>query len=121
LGERAARRQADSDNAQGRHLTVMFCDVVDSTVLAERLDPEDMREVLTSFQDACASAIERFQGYVARWVGDGVLAYFGYPRAHEDDAQRAIYAALGVLAEIAKLNEQLGKQFEVSLNVRAGL
>jgi class 3 adenylate cyclase/tetratricopeptide (TPR) repeat protein len=123
LGEPAARawRQADSAKAQRRHLTVMFCDVVDSTALAERLDPEDFREVLSSFQGACASAIERFQGYVARWIGDGVLAYFGYPRAHEDDAQRAIYAGLGILAEIAKLNEQLRRQFDVSLNVRAGL
>lgn len=116
-----ARPRASSTKAQRRHLTVMFCDVVNSTTLAERMDPEDFRDVLTSFQDACASAIERFQGYVARWIGDGVLAYFGYPRAHEDDAQRAIHAALGILAELATRNEHLHRRFGVALNVRAGL
>jgi class 3 adenylate cyclase/tetratricopeptide (TPR) repeat protein len=111
----------EADQAQRRHMTVMFCDVVDSTSLAEALDPEDFREVLTSFQAACASAIERFNGHVAQWVGDGVLAYFGYPRAHEDDARRAVHAALGILEEIAALNKRVNELFEVSLRVRVGL
>jgi class 3 adenylate cyclase/tetratricopeptide (TPR) repeat protein len=102
-------------------MTVMFCDVVDSTSLAELLDPEDFREVLTSFQAACAHAIEHLNGHVAQWVGDGVLAYFGYPRAHEDDASRAVHAALGIQQEIGELNRRLGELFAVSLQVRVGL
>ena len=78
-------------------MTVMFCDLVGSTPLAERLDPEDFRDVLTDYQQVCAAAIERFNGYTALYVGDGVVAYFGYPHAHEDDAQRAAHAALGIL------------------------
>jgi class 3 adenylate cyclase/tetratricopeptide (TPR) repeat protein len=102
-------------------MTVMFCDVVDSTSLAEELDPEDFREVLTGYQFACASAIERFKGYAAQWIGDGVLAYFGYPRAHEDDAQRAVHASLGILEEVVALNERLQGSFGVSVQVRVGL
>jgi class 3 adenylate cyclase/tetratricopeptide (TPR) repeat protein len=110
-----------SAQAQRRHITVMFCDIVDSTSLAEMFDPEDFREVLTSFQTGCANAIERFQGYVGQWVGDGVLAYFGYPRAHEDDAQRAVHAALGILDEVAALNESLRESLHTPLQVRLGL
>src|SRR5688500_13707035 len=80
---------AAKDTAQRRHMTVMFCDLVGSTPLAESLDAEDFREILSAYQHACVRAIERFDGYTARYVGDGVVAYFGYPRAHEDDAQRA--------------------------------
>ena len=80
---------------QRRHMTVLFCDLVESTPLAESLDPEDLREVLGAYQHACARAIERYDGYTAQYLGDGVLAYFGYPRAHEDDAQRAVHAGLG--------------------------
>ncbi|HWX96963.1 MAG TPA: adenylate/guanylate cyclase domain-containing protein [Solirubrobacteraceae bacterium] len=102
-------------------MTVMFCDVVDSTALAESLDPEDFREVLTGYQAACARAIERFNGYAAQWIGDGVLAYFGYPRAHEDDAQRAVHASLGILEEVVALNDRLIELFDVSVQVRVGL
>jgi class 3 adenylate cyclase/tetratricopeptide (TPR) repeat protein len=116
-----ARRDGDGDQAERRHITVMFCDVVDSTSLSERLDPEDFREVLSGYQAACASAIERFEGYVARWIGDGMLAYFGYPRAHEDDARRAVHAALGIIEEIGSLNGRLREAFDVSIQVRVGL
>jgi class 3 adenylate cyclase/tetratricopeptide (TPR) repeat protein len=102
-------------------MTVMFCDVVGSTSLAESLDPEDFREVLTGYQFACARAIERFNGYAAQWIGDGVLAYFGYPHAHEDDAQRAAYASLAIVEEIITLNERLLETFDVSVQVRVGL
>src|SRR5919198_3307539 len=71
-----------------RHLTVMFCDLVESTSLAERLDPEDLRDVIRAYQEACAGVISRFEGYVAKYIGDALLMYFGYPRAHEDDAER---------------------------------
>lgn len=106
---------------QRRHMTVLFCDLVESTVLAEMLDPEDFREVLGGYQVACARAIERFRGQVAKYVGDGVVAYFGYPLAHEDDAQRAVHAAVGILEEIRTLNAWLGERFDVTLEARVGL
>jgi tetratricopeptide (TPR) repeat protein len=81
-----------SGEAERRQLTVMFCDLVGSTELSQKLDPEDLRQVNRAYQDACKTAIERYEGYVARYMGDGVLDYFGYPQAHEDDAARAIHA-----------------------------
>jgi class 3 adenylate cyclase/predicted ATPase len=107
--------------AQRRHMTVLFCDLVDSTPLAELLDAEDFREVLSGYQQACARAIESFDGYTARYVGDGLVAYFGYPRAHEDDAQRAVLAGLGILDELVDLNAHLRELFDVSLQARIGL
>ncbi len=82
--------------AERRQLTVMFCDLVGYTELAQRLDPEELREILAAYQAACSRAIRRFDGYIAQYLGDGVLAYFGYPRAHEDDAERAVRAALAI-------------------------
>ena len=80
--------------AERRHLTVMFCDIVGSTALSARLDPEDLRDILHAFQRSYGEIIQRFDGHVARSMGDGVLAYFGFPVAHEDDAERAVSAAL---------------------------
>jgi class 3 adenylate cyclase/tetratricopeptide (TPR) repeat protein len=80
-----------------RQLTVMFCDVVGSTAISERLDPEEWRAVVRSYQAACAAVIRRFEGYVAQYLGDGLLVYFGYPQAHEDDAQRAVRAGLEII------------------------
>src|SRR3954464_14369782 len=79
-------------DAERRQLTVMFCDLVGSTALASRLDPEDLREVLGLYHAAVAEVVARFGGYVAKYMGDGVLAYFGYPRAHEHDAERGVQA-----------------------------
>ena len=78
-----------ADAAERRQLTVMFSDLVGSTALSARLDPEDMREVIRAYQDACSGAVARYDGFVAKFMGDGVLAYFGFPRAHEEDAERA--------------------------------
>src|SRR5262245_15791346 len=75
--------------AERRQLTVMFCDLADSTRLARQLDPEDLREVIRAYQTTCVAVIQRFAGHVAQYLGDGLLVYFGYPQAHEDDAQRA--------------------------------
>src|SRR5271170_3977023 len=83
--------------AERRRLTVMFCDLVGSTALSGRLDPEDLREVIRAYQDACSGAVARYDGFVAKFVGDGVLAYFGFPRAHEDDAERAARAGLDIV------------------------
>jgi len=87
-----------------RQLTVMFCDLVGSTALSERLDPEDLREVMRAYRSACLPAIERYGGKVAQYLGDGVLVYFGYPVAHEDDAERAVRAALDVVEAVHALD-----------------
>ena len=92
-----------ADTGQRRHVTVMFCDLVGSTPLAERLDPEDLRDVIVAYQDVCANATERFGGFTAKYMGDGLLVYFGYPTAHEDDPHRSIHAALGIVEGVAKL------------------
>ena len=86
--------------AERRQLTVLFCDLVDSTRLAGQLDPEDLREVVRAYQATCAEVIQRFDGHIAQYLGDGLLVYFGYPQAHEDDAQRAVRAALGSIAAL---------------------
>src|SRR5919106_5586234 len=109
------------DTAQRRHMTALFCDLVGPTPLVQSLDAEDFREVLGDYQHACVRAIERFDGYTARYVGDGLVAYFGYPRAHEDDAQRAVHAGLGILDELADLNPRLRELYGVTLQVRIGL
>src|SRR5262245_13680017 len=85
----AAPHPAD---AERRQLTVLFCDLVDSTMLASQLDPEDWREVVRAYQDTCAKVIARYEGHIAQYLGDGLLVYFGYPVAHEDDAPRAVRA-----------------------------
>jgi class 3 adenylate cyclase/tetratricopeptide (TPR) repeat protein len=106
--------------AERRQLTVLFCDLVGSTELAHRHDPEDLRELVSDYQGTCRSAIERYEGFVARYVGDGVLAYFGFPQAHEEDAERAVPAGLGIIDGIRKLNVQLAER-GVELSVRIGI
>ena len=99
----------------------MFCDLVDSTALSGRLDPEDLREVVRAYQAACAEVIQRFDGHIAQYLGDGLLVYFGYPQAHEDDAQRAVRAGLGIIAALAGLNTRLAQSQGVRLAVRLGI
>jgi class 3 adenylate cyclase/predicted ATPase len=89
--------------AERRQLTVMFCDLVGSTALSARLDPEDLRDLMQDCQAACASVISRFEGHIAKFLGDGVLAYFGWPRAHEDDAERAVRAGLELVETVGRL------------------
>jgi predicted ATPase/class 3 adenylate cyclase len=107
--------------AERRQLTVLFCDLVDSTALATQLDPEELREVVRAYQRVCAEAIQRFEGHIAQYLGDGLLVYFGYPQAHEDDGQRAVRAALGMVQAIARLNDRLGREWGVRLAVRVGI
>src|ERR1700722_12760337 len=104
-----------------RQLTLLFCDVVGSTALSERLDPEDLRDLLTSYRRACQDAIGRFEGHISQFLGDGVMSYFGYPVAHEDDAVRAVSAALRILEGIKLANQGIGKRLEAELHVRVGL
>ena len=101
-----------SDAAERRQLTVMFCDLVNSTGLTARLDPEDTRDVVRAYQDACSGAIARYDGFVAKFMGDGVLAYFGFPRAHEDDAERAVRAGLDVAAVVPNLDTRAKEKSE---------
>jgi class 3 adenylate cyclase len=107
--------------AERRQLTVLFCDLVDSTVLASQLDPEDLREVVRAYQETCAKVIARFEGHIAQYLGDGLLVYFGYPLAHEDDAQRAVRAGLGIVEALGQLNICLGQERGVHLAVRLGI
>jgi class 3 adenylate cyclase/tetratricopeptide (TPR) repeat protein len=112
--------QAHRRDAERRHLTVMFCDLVGSTELSARLDPEDMWEVIRAYRAACANVIANYDGSIARFVGDGVLAYFGYPRAHEDDAERAVRAGLDMIAAIKRL-ETRAERVEVRIAIATGL
>jgi class 3 adenylate cyclase/predicted ATPase len=109
------------DVAERRQLTVMFCDLVGSTALAAQFDPEDMGDLIRAFQGVVAAAVARFDGHIARLMGDGVLVYFGYPRAHEDDAERAARAALGIVAAMAQLRRQRSVELEVRIGISTGL
>src|SRR6185437_14902873 len=100
---------------------VMFCDLVGSTALACRLDPEDLQEVIRRFLDACGKAIERFNGYIAKYMGDGLLVYFGYPYAHEHDAERAVHAGLTVLEVVKALPRDVIPHQEFEISARIGI
>src|SRR6266545_7680740 len=103
------------DTAERRQVTVMFSDLVGSTALSARMDPEDLREVISAYQRCVAETVRRFGGFVARYMGDGVLIYFGYPAAHEDDAERAVRAGLALIDAVATLPAP------ESLQVRVGV
>ncbi len=107
------------DQAERRQLTVMFCDLVGSTALASRLDPEDLQSSVRRFLDACSEAISRFNGYIAKYMGDGLLVYFGYPQAHEHDAERAVHAGLAVLELVKALPQEchLEQKFEIATRI----
>lgn len=108
-------------DAERRHLTVMFCDLVGSTALSARLDPEDMWEVIRAYRAACASVITAYDGRIARFVGDGILVYFGYPRAHEDDAERAVRAGLDTISAIGQLKTGADERVELRIAIATGL
>src|SRR5271165_2646610 len=110
-----------ADAAERRQLTVMFCDLVGSTAISARLDPEDMREVIRAYQDACSGAVARYDGFVAKFMGDGVLAYFGFPRAHEEDAERAVRAGLDIAAVVAKLDTRAKESLKVRIGIATGI
>src|SRR5262249_36454801 len=107
--------------AERRQLTILFCDLVSSTALSRQLDPEDYRAAVRAYQAACAPVIERFGGHIAQYLGDGLLVYFGYPLAHEDDAQRAVRASLAMIEAIAALATRLEQQHGVRLAIRIGI
>jgi class 3 adenylate cyclase len=104
-----------------RQLTVMFCDLVGSTAMAARLDPEELREVIGAYHRCVAEAMRRFDGHIAKYMGDGVLVYFGYPRAHEDDAERAARAGLDIVAAIGRLDLPAIGKLQVRIGIATGL
>jgi class 3 adenylate cyclase/predicted ATPase len=118
-----ARLAADhaTPEAERRQLTVLFCDLVDSTALSSQLDPEDLREVVHAYQTTCAEVIQRFEGHIAQYLGDGLLVYFGYPQAHEDDAQRAVRTGLGIVEAMHTLNHRMQQRQSIRLAVRVGI
>ena len=109
------------DAADRRQLTVMFCDLVDSTTLTVQLDPEDMGDLLRAFQRAVATSVTRFDGHVAKWTGDGASVFFGYPRAHEDDAERATRASIALIEAVGELRREHGVALEVRIGISTGL
>jgi class 3 adenylate cyclase/predicted ATPase len=125
-GAAHAPRSPETEERLGTHgerrqLTVLFCDLVGATELSARLDPEDFRDVVRAYQETCAAVISRFDGHIAQYLGDGLLVYFGFPRAHEDDAQRAVRAGLGMVEAIEGLNTRLELERGVSLALRVGI
>ncbi len=117
----APRPHPVTSEAERRQLTVMFCDLVGSTALAEQLDPEDFREVIRAYQTACAGVIQRFGGHIAQYLGDGLLVYFGYPHAHDDDARRAIQSGLAIVSVLYDLNAKLHAEKGVRVAIRVGI
>ncbi|MGC2203769.1 MAG: adenylate/guanylate cyclase domain-containing protein, partial [Stellaceae bacterium] len=107
--------------AERRQLTVVFCDLAGSTSLSARLDPEDLRDVLGAYHKAVAEVVAGFEGYVAKYMGDGVLVYFGYPRAHEDDAERAVRAGLEIEAAVSSLETRGTERLAVRIGIATGL
>jgi TOMM system kinase/cyclase fusion protein len=110
-----------SPDAERRQLTVMFCDLVDSTKLSSQLDPEEYRQVVRAYQKVCTEVIQRYEGYTAQLLGDGLLVYFGYPHAHEDDAHRAVRTGLGIFAAMEDLNTHLQREKGIQLGIRLGI
>jgi class 3 adenylate cyclase len=103
----AALSTRSAPEAERQRLTVMFCDLVGSTDLSGKLDPEDLREVVRAYQETAAEVIQRYEGHIAQYLGDGLLIYFGFPVAHEDDARRAVYTGLGIPEALSTLNIRL--------------
>jgi class 3 adenylate cyclase len=117
----SATDKAPKPQAERRQLTVMFVDLVGSTALSSELDPEDLRELMLGYQNAVAGEITRFEGNVAKYMGDGVLAYFGWPRAHEDEAERAVRAALAVTAAVTKLRTPADEPLTARVGMATGI
>lgn len=109
-----------SKTAENRHMSIMFCDLVGSTALSETLDAEDLREIISLFRDTCAQAIKKYDGYLANYLGDGILIYFGYPTARENDAERAVRAGMEMVADVAALEIPGSKELKVRIGIATG-
>lgn len=110
-----------TSDAERRPLTVLFCDLADSTALSTRLDPEDLQDVIRTYQETCARHIQEYEGFVAKYMGDGILVYFGYPKSLERNAERAVRSALDIVAAMVGLNQTLGQDKGIEIAVRLGI
>ena len=106
----AASNPERSSDAERRPLTVMFCDLADSTALSTRLDPEDLQDVIRAYQEVSTKRVREYEGYVAKYMGDGILVYFGYPKSLERNAERAVRSALSIVESMAVLNQTMGRE-----------
>jgi class 3 adenylate cyclase len=118
--EPVALASAPSD-AERRPLTVMFCDLADSTALSTRLDPEDLQDVIRAYQERCTAIVREYEGFVAKYMGDGILVYFGYPISLERNAERAVRSGLAIVESMAQLNAELGPAKGIEIAVRIGI
>lgn len=116
----SAQPERETPTGERRQLTVMFCDLVGSTALSEQLDPEELQIVVRTYQEVSAQVIERYEGYIAQYLGDGLLVYFGYPAAHEDDAARAIRAGLEIVSALAEARSQFPQPIQVRIGIHTG-
>src|SRR3989449_3167704 len=112
---------SETQEAERRQVTVLFSDLVGSTALANEIDPEDMSALIKRYQDVCAGAIARFDGFIAKFMGDGVLAYFGYPQAQEDAAERSVYAALAIIDSLTQLKGPEGRPLAARVGIATGV
>ena len=117
----AATPVAASTPAERRQLTCLFCDLVSSVELSERLDPEELRETLGAYHRVCAAVVRRFEGHIHDYFGDGMMVYFGFPTAHEDDPQRAVRCGLGIIEAVGQLNDRFQAELGIDLHVRIGI
>jgi len=111
----------DEEDAERRQLTVVFCDLIGSTTLSQKLDPEEMREILRQYQNTVTAAVRHYQGYVARFVGDGVLSYFGWPKDYEDQAERAVRASIDIVTKIKAIRILDTGELQVRIGIDSGL
>ena len=121
LPEAASPQQTSTSDAERRHLTVMFIDLVSSTEMAGRIDAEDMRNVITNYQNTVAGVVSRYEGFVAKFMGDGVLCYFGWPRANEDDAERAVRAGLSIIDTVKNMKAADGTPLATRIGIATGV
>jgi class 3 adenylate cyclase len=121
VAQRVTAELKPQDTAERRQVTVMFSDLIGSTSLSTRMDPEDLREIISAYQICVGDTVRRLGGFVAKYMGDGVLIYFGYPQAHEDDAERAVRAGLDLVEAVSKLATNAGSPLQVRIGIATGL
>ncbi|MFV2057779.1 MAG: adenylate/guanylate cyclase domain-containing protein, partial [Thiohalomonadales bacterium] len=117
----AIRPAINTDSAERRQLTVLFCDVVGSSILSESVDPEELREIMQKYRAVSDSVIKKYNGHTAQYLGDGILAYFGYPKANEDDAQRSVLAGIELVSQVQQLNRKLYRDHQIEISIRIGI
>src|SRR5262249_33508909 len=115
ISDQLSPERSLSIEAERRQLTVMFCDLVGSTALAHTLDPESLRELMRAYQQTCGRVVEKYEGHVAQYLGDGLMVYFGWPKAHEDDAERAVRSALEIVDAVKSIPAPIALQVRIGV------